>query len=396
LTSWKKSELRRLKIMDVKYYHIVEDVMNDCGPNGKDLPWPCSAELKMKRYLTVIVLLCVAALVTQRRTEGAHFSYYAGGFSTFCEVDTEDSTSSDGPYSDANDDTSFATVEEYAEVAEAYGYAYNDIWSYAEDDSICIQTQSVADAIADNDTAFASGWGYGRTEDPQTYGIYYTIMPDEGEEMGDNVMVYYSDIISIAAEGSTFAYIGGPEDMNHMAITRGQLPTGLTEPNSEYEVLTWPNLELSDEGGYWFSGVHMFDAKIGDVIGIFVENYTYISGWGPLDGVVENGLWIVLTVRTVLTGDLDSDGDVDLNDFAKLAENWLAGTAPPQAHAMQAESSRVNTSPAALKRYGGTKVPMRFYESNGPDEGSRRTGTQINGSRTVNHRVAPADTARRR
>ena len=350
----------------------------------------------MKRYLTVIVLLCVVGSATQRRTDGAYFNYYAGGFRAFYEVEAKDSTYPDGYYStDTNDSNSFAGVEEYIEVTEAYSYAYNSIWGYAEGDSICIQTQSVADAIADNDLAYASGWGSGRTEDAtedaQTYGIYYQIMPDEGEGLGDDVIVYYSDTVSISSSGATFAYVGGPEDMNHMAITRGQLPPVLTEPNSEYEVLAWPNLELSDDGGYWFSGVHTFDAQISDVIGIFAENYTDVTGWGPLDGVVENNLWIVLTVKPVLAGDLDSDGDVDLLDFAKLAENWLAGTADyPEAAASQTESSRAAASPI-LKRYGGgtplcgnrTKVPVRVYEPNGPDK--------INGHKTLN-----AGAARRR
>jgi len=341
----------------------------------------------MKRYLTIVVLLCVVGSATQRRTDGAYFNYYAGGFRAFYEVYAEDSSSSDGYYSDTNDSTFFARVEEYAEVTEAYSYAYNDMWSYAEGDSICIQTQSVADAVADNDSAYTSGWGSGRTEDAQTYGVYYQIMPDEGEGLGDDVIVYYSDTISISASGAMFAYVGGPADMNHMAITRGQLPPVLTEPNSEYEVLAWPNLELSDDGGYWFSGVHTFDAQIGDVIGIFAENHTDITGWGPLDGVVENDLWIVLTVKPVLAGDLDSDGDVDLGDFAKLAENWLAGTIDhPEAAASQTESSRATASPI-LKRYGGIKVPLRVYESDQPDE--------INGPKILNHRVAPAGTARR-
>ena len=343
----------------------------------------------MKRYLTVIVLLCVAGPATQRRTDGAYFNYYAGGFRAFYEVYAEDSSSSDGYYSDTNDSTFSAGVEEYAEVTEAYGYAYNSIWSYAEGDSICIQTQSIADGIADNTSSYASGWGYGRTQDTQTYGIYYQIMPDESEELGDNVIVYYSDTVSVSSSGATFAYLGGPNDMDHMAITRGQLPPVLTEPNSNYEVLTLPNLELSDEGGYWFSGVHTFDAQIGDVIGIFTENYTDVTGWGPLDGVVENNLWIILTVKPALAGDLNGDGNVDFRDFAKLAENWLAGTADHPG----AESSEAATSPT-LRRFGGTKVPRPVYEPNRPDEGPRRAGTQINGPKTLNRRLSPAGARR--
>ena len=350
----------------------------------------------MKRYLTLIVLLCVAGSATQRRTDGAYFNYYAGGFRAFCEVEAKDSAYPDGYYSDdTNDSNSSAGVEEYVEVPEAYSYAYNSIWSYAEGDSICIQTESIADGIADNASAYTSAWGYGRTEDPQTYGIYYKIMPDEGEEPGDDVIVYYSDTISISLDGPTYAYIGGPNEMDHMAITRGQLPPVLTGPNSEYEVLTWDNLE-PNEDGCWFSGVHTFAAQIGDVIGIFAENYTDIAGWGLLDGVVENNLWIILTVKPVLAGDLDGDGDVDFGDFAKLAENWLAGTAEhPAAGALQAESSEAATPPT-LKRYGGgtplygnrTKVPVRVYEPGGTDK--------IKSTKTLNHQLSPAGAARRR
>ncbi|MHC4602150.1 MAG: hypothetical protein ACYS6W_02340 [Planctomycetota bacterium] len=39
----------------------------------------------MKRYLILIVLLCVVSAA-----DGANFSYYAGGFRAFCEVDAND------------------------------------------------------------------------------------------------------------------------------------------------------------------------------------------------------------------------------------------------------------------------------------------------------------------
>ena len=107
----------------------------------------------MKRCLTVVVLLVVVGAA-----EGAHFSYYAGGLSAFCEVNAVDSTYYDGPYSDTNDSTSSASVEEYAWVSDAYSYAYNGIWSHAENDSICIQSQSVSDAVADNGLAYTEGW----------------------------------------------------------------------------------------------------------------------------------------------------------------------------------------------------------------------------------------------
>lgn len=277
----------------------------------------------MNRYLTVFVLLWVVNTV-----KGAHFSYYAGGLRAFCEVYVKDSTSSDGPYSDTKDDVSSAGTSEYAEVTEAYSYADNSIWdaNIPDINSVCIRAISYADMIADNASCSGFGYGYGGTEDSETYGIYYRIMPDEGEELGGEVIVYYNDTISISSYGTTFAYVGGPGDMDHMAITRGQLPPVVTEPNSENEVLAWANLKLWDEAGDWFSSVHTFPAQVGDVIGIFAENYTDVNDVGPSDSFIESDLWIVLTVEPVLAGDLDNDGKVDFCDFARFADNWLGGT----------------------------------------------------------------------
>ena len=104
------------------------------------------------------------------------------------------------------------------------------------------------------------------------------------------------------------------------------LPPVATDPSSEYEVWGIENLSLTDESFDWCSGVYSFKAEIGDVIGIFAENYTEVSGLGVLDGMIESDLTIALTAKTLLAGDLDEDNDVDFDDFAILAKNWLKGT----------------------------------------------------------------------
>ena len=83
------------------------------------------------------------------------------------------------------------------------------------------------------------------------------------------------------------------------------------------------NLEFIDDGFDGFTGISVFHAEIGDVIGIFAENYSDISEIGPLDGLIESDLTIVLTLKTLLAGDLDEDNDVDLYDFTIFAGNWL-------------------------------------------------------------------------
>ncbi|MHC4641823.1 MAG: hypothetical protein ACYS32_09280 [Planctomycetota bacterium] len=292
----------------------------------------------MKRYLILLILLCVVST-----TQGAHFTYYAGGFRAFCDVYAQDSASTHDPLSQTDNSTTAASVTGSAAVLQARSYARNDINRKISGNSIRIILYSVSDGAADNSLSYISGWGYGITQDSLTYGIFYKIMPDANEQYGDDVIVYYNDNTFVSASGVTHLILGGPGTMDHIAITRGQLPPVTTEPVRENEVLSFPKVEFSNSGGNWFSGVHPFPAKIGDVIGVFAKNRTDIIGLGPLTGFIESTFTMILTVRTVLSGDLDYDDDVDFFDLAILANNWLVDissepvldTTPPTPNPMQ-------------------------------------------------------------
>jgi hypothetical protein len=272
----------------------------------------------MKRYLTIFVLLCTISTV-----HGAHFSHYAGGLRAFYDVYAWNGSSLDA-WSGADEDITYASVTKAASVFQANGFARNIIWSDAGNNSICIKSSSVADGSAAYSYCYARGSGFGGTQNSQTYGIFYKIMPDANEQVGDDVMVYYNDFVSILATGTNHVRIGGPGTMDHIAITRGQLPPVVTEPVRENEVLRFPDVNVSNSGNSdWFSGVHAFAAEIGDVIGIFAQNSTNVQGWGVLQGSIYSTHTMILTVRPVLLGDLDYDDDVDFFDLAILANNWL-------------------------------------------------------------------------
>lgn len=306
----------------------------------------------MKRYLFVLILLCVVSNV-----QGAHFSYHAGGFRAYYNVFAQDSMYSDGPWSQTQDSTTTASVTGSATVPQARSFARNDINSKTSSNSIRIILYSVSDGAADNSLSYTSGWGYGTTRNSQTYGIFYRIVPDANEHYGDDVIVYYNDTAFVSSNGTTHLILGGPGTMDHIAITRGQLPPVTTEPVRENEVLSFPKVELSNSGGNWFSGVHPFPAKIGDVIGIFAQNRTDIIGTGPLTGSIESTFTMILTVRPVLSGDLDFDNDVDFFDLAILANNWLVDissepvpdTTPPEPNPMEwadgGEPKEIGTPP---------------------------------------------------
>lgn len=236
----------------------------------------------MKRYLTFLVLLG-----TISTAHGARFQYYSGGFRAYCEVFARDNPYFDGPYEWTMDDPSYALAAGSAAVPpQANSGARSDIWSEIIGNSLRIQLYSIANGLAADTSCYARGQTYGETQYYQTLGIYYNIMPDTGEQAGDDVMVYYNDTVSISATGSTYIRIGGPGTMDHVAITRGQLPVS-TEPDREKEVLSFPDVELNDSSvGDWFSGVYAFPAKIGDVIGIFARNSAVVADDGPMNGNV--------------------------------------------------------------------------------------------------------------
>ena len=83
------------------------------------------------------------------------------------------------------------------------------------------------------------------------------------------------------------------------------------------------NLEVTDANLDKYTRMEHFPAKVGDIIGIFAENYTDVTDYGPLDAFVESELTIILSVKPVLLGDLNKDDYVDFRDLALLAQNWL-------------------------------------------------------------------------
>ncbi len=293
----------------------------------------------MKRYLTIFVLLCTISTV-----HGAYFLYEAGGFRANYDVYAYNNPYFDGPWILTQDHTNSISVSrESISVPQVYIKARNDIGSQTSTNSIRIQSLSIAEGVANIGSSYARAKGFNKTQNVQTKGIFYKIMPDANEQNGDEVMVYYNHTANISALGNTHLYIGGPGTMDHIAITLGQLPPVVAEPDREKEVLSFPDVNVTNSGSTdWFSGIHAFPAQIGDVIGIFAENSTAVEGWG-VNGWIHSTFSMVLSVRTVLSGDLDFDDDVDFFDLAKLANNWLVDigsepipdTTPPEPNPMQ-------------------------------------------------------------
>jgi hypothetical protein len=260
---------------------------------------------------------------------GAYFVHYGGGYEAYGHAHAFDPYYFDGPYEQTYNDIYTASANISAAVGWAFGSAYNKMGASTTGNSTYIRGLSIADGAADVYGCFCSGKGYCSTKYPGTLGVFYKIEPGFGESAGDDVIVHFSATANVWGEASTYVLIGGPGGMDHMSVTRGQLPPVTTQPDPSYEVVTFPNLEYFNPWDQsWFSGVHSFPAQIGDVIGVFVRNHTMVEGNGPWNGRVRSTVSMVLTAESVLAGDLDKDGDVDFFDLAKFAANWLVDTTP--------------------------------------------------------------------
>jgi hypothetical protein len=274
----------------------------------------------MRNLILIAVLTCTAYTA-----KAAYFSHYDGGLYAYGQVNAEDAADQDGAYYDSNETTAYSSVETYAEVPNAYSYTSSAIWDSndAQSRSLCLRINSFAEALNDDETGDTYSYGYGSTEDSNTYGIFFEITPEPAEDYNDDVVVYITTTIKAAAWGQTYAYIGGPSDANFIAVTLNQLPPVADQPDPEKTVWLMDNLELYNESFDGYVKTFSFRAKTGDIIAIFAESYTEVSGDAPLDGLIETDLTIILTAQTILPGDLDDDLDVDFLDFAIFADNWL-------------------------------------------------------------------------
>lgn len=280
--------------------------------------------------MRITAIFASLVLLATLPAQAAHFEYYAGGFTASCGNYSEDYYYYDGPYSLTDTGANDVAVVDYSAVLQAVSIARNSVSSAYGDHSVGIRVFSLAAAISLDAFGYADAFGGSTSGDSETLGIFYKIQPDSGENVGDAVLVYYAGAFSIeltgVLPGNVAGRLVGPGEMDHLAITKGQLPPVATAPDPINEVWNMPNLELDNTFYSGFLDVHFFYAEIGDVIGVFASTGSRNTVSGVQLGTVIANLTITFTVEPVLAGDFDGDGDVDIYDFAKFAQNWLAGT----------------------------------------------------------------------
>ncbi len=160
--------------------------------------------------------------------------------------------------------------------------------------------------------------------EPDSLGYFVKIIPsEEGEKAGDKVSVTINLNPYVDIKGdNTYVWMRGPAGRDHFCIAlnpeydENGMPTEETEIYSHENILT--NSSFSDSGSI------EFEAKIGDVIGIFIEvgcsvhqtdtSFRYASVSSPVYFELE---------LLKNSADINNDGYVNMLDVAILANNWL-------------------------------------------------------------------------
>lgn len=99
-----------------------------------------------------------------------------------------------------------------------------------------------------------------------------------------------------------------PNTEIEIALDDMPIGTAITDIDGNFIFLTGPTAELVKGTNYVITVQEMITSAEGDFRGETITAKFLYSD------------------ETVLEGDIDKDGDVDMDDFAKLAENWLVGT----------------------------------------------------------------------
>ncbi len=217
----------------------------------------------------------------------------------------------------------------------------------------------------------------------ESTGLFFKIVPDSGEQMGDRVNIQlswqgYASVIGNAvtarSDGGFLAY-----DDPGSGIVVALNPADKIVPPQISRV--WEHVPLNQfiPGTQEGAADIQFQARIGDVIGIFVGVHTEVNISGE-NGMGQAEAWhefsLVPTYRGPTTysaadADINGDGWVNLEDFAIMLSFWLEPALPADGSTCQNAISVSNfgtvagdNDNAGTSPISSCAVTMEFDDSN--------------------------------
>lgn len=230
--------------------------------------------------------------------------------------------------------------DDYDEAGGLHVYAY--AWAFGE----TYTSEASCSAYAG-----ASGVAPG-----QATGLFFRIMPDDGEQVGDSVEVTldwngYASVTDSGIAQSSNGFLGNDDPGSGIVVALN--PSDKIVPPAASRVWEHDVIDQMGDGYQEDFDQLTFAAKVGDLIGVFAGVHAEVDISGqPGYGEADAGNLFTFSLEyigapsyTAADADIDGSGFVDWHDFAILAQFWLQ-EAPGQGDASTCENA------AALPGFG--------------------------------------------
>ncbi len=300
--------------------------------------------MKTRAFLMVLSVLIIHSLSLAAYLEYDSESIWSQSRCTATDPNSNDDSGNVVDWKNVTDpldtdvyaDTSAMTTDE-PDITTADCWA-SATMGYIEqfDEAGGLQIYADGNAYAETYTADATGYAYGAAAGVsvgESTGVFFRIMPDAGEQIGDTVEISLSWMAEVQVTGQGWAACNngflGLEDPGS-GIVVAVNPTDRNNPPLSSRVWQRPVVEVNGDGFADDSDQAAFTAQIGDVIGVFmgVDNEVTVGGQeaGDVYSFQEMSLaiqYIGGPVYTAADADINGSGRVDLGDLAILAQFWL-------------------------------------------------------------------------
>lgn len=280
----------------------------------------------MKKTLFAILFVALITLSVNAAT----VEYYAGGFFSQSGVAYTNADGNDVSQVDPEGGSEYAYSN--ADIADSNAqlntYSEASFENSEMGKAVFLSAHSSVDENSPNAVSLSCYAGSATAVAGLTNGIYFKIVADQGEAIGDDVQVSYEWMCQAYLDAGQ-ANFDGPFGTYDMYVTVGLEPDFSGVPDSQY--IAWHKQAFSLYSDDEMSEAGTFSAKVGDTIGVFMSIGVNVDSSSDITSSDEAYMSfdftaVQVTPATVYTpadADINGDGIVDLGDFAIMASFWL-------------------------------------------------------------------------
>ncbi len=240
--------------------------------------------MALNRNLLICTLLLF--LFGSSVSSAAVFTYYGGGLESQSEIHIENLTNDEVTWTDpdtARHPSSVASEQsmEVDSISSSTHTQGRGSYQIINPDRLIVSVSAEADGTASYDGSI-NAYSYTQTfEYGVTYGIFFEILPQPGESVGDDILVnFYWRGRAQSIGNGTYAGVNGSGYDEAVSILVNEYPTSRPSSDRAWQHASlnaygedfsyYPEEVLEDESG-------SFTAQIGDIIGITLEAYAEIA-----------------------------------------------------------------------------------------------------------------------